>query len=346
MTAKTQKDRVVTLIPGDGIGPEITAVVQHVFKAADVPIAWDIRPAGFCAIGEYQSPLPEKTIASIQKNGVCLKGPCTTPVGEGFRSINVELRRRLDLYANIREAKSLPGVKSRYDDIDLVVIRENTEGLYCGEEYWVNEGKTAAKSVALVTQKASERIIRYAFEYALSHRRKKITLVHKANILKYTGGLFLETGRKIAKEYAQKYKRQIEFQDKIIDNVCMQLVVNPYQFEVLVATNLFGDILSDLTAGLIGGLGLAPAANIGEKGALFEAVHGSAPDIAGENKANPTALLLSSIMMLEYLNLHSYAKKIRTTLLSVLKKGKTLTADLGGKATTTEFQNAIIASLK
>jgi len=338
-----QKERaVITLIPGDGIGPEITAVVQHIFKAVSVPIVWDIRPAGFCAIGEYSSPLPDTTIASIQKNGVCLKGPCTTPIGEGFRSINVELRRKLDLYANIREAKSLPGVKSRYDDIDLVVIRENTEGLYCGEEYWLNEGKTAAKSVALVTQKASERIIRYAFEYALSHRRKKITLVHKANILKYTGGLFLETGRKIAKEYEEK----IEFQDKIIDNVCMQLVVNPYPFEVLVATNLFGDILSDLTAGLIGGLGLAPAANIGEKCALFEAVHGSAPDIAGENKANPTALLLSAVMMLEYLNLNAYAKKIHNALLSVFKKGKILTVDLGGKATTTQFQNAIIAALK
>lgn len=336
----------VTLIPGDGIGPEITTVVQHVFKAADVPIEWDVQPAGFCAMGEYSSPLPEKTIASIQKNGVCLKGPCTTPIGEGFRSINVEIRRKLDLYANVREAKSLPGVKSRYDPIDIVVIRENTEGLYCGEEYWVNEAKTAAKSVALVTQKASERIIRYAFEYALSHHRKKITLVHKANILKYTGGLFLETGRKVAKEYAEKYGDKIEFQDKIIDNVCMQLVVNPHQFEVLVATNLFGDILSDLTAGLIGGLGLAPAANIGEKGALFEAVHGSAPDIAGQNRANPTAILLSAVMMLDYLHLNAEAKKIYNALISVLKKGKIVTPDLGGKATTTQFQNAIVAALK
>lgn len=336
-----QAPKKITLIPGDGIGPEITAVVQHIFKAAGVPIVWDVQAAGFCAIGEYSSPLPEKTIESVQKNGVCLKGPCTTPIGEGFRSINVELRRRLDLYANVREARSLPGVKARYENIDIVVIRENTEGLYCGEESWIDEKHTAAKSVALVTKKASERIIRYAFEYALTHQRKKITLVHKANILKYTGGLFLETGREIAKEYQGK----IEFQDKIIDNVCMQLVVNPYQFEVLVATNLFGDILSDLTAGLIGGLGIAPAANMGEKCALFEAVHGSAPDIAGQNKANPTALLLSSIIMLDYLQLEPYAKKIKKGLLSVLKKGKNITVDLGGKATTIEFQNALISEL-
>lgn len=331
----------VTLIPGDGIGPEVTDVVVKVFEAAKVPIGWDVRQAGFCAVGQYDSPLPLETIESIKKNGAALKGPCTTPIGEGFRSINADLRSKLDLYANVRPAKSLPGIKARYSDIDLIVIRENTEGLYCGEEAWLNKDKTAAKSIALVTTKASERIIRYAFEYALAEKRKKITLVHKANILKLTGGLFLGIGKKIAAEY----KNRVEFEDLIIDNTCMQLVLNPYRFDVIVATNLFGDILSDLTAGLIGGLGLAPAANIGETCALFEAVHGSAPDIAGQNKANPTALLLSSVMLLLYLGLHREARRIKNAILNVLQEGKIRTADISGTASTTEFQKAIISHL-
>ena len=316
-------------------------MVVAVFKAANVPVTWEVKQAGFCAVGAYNSPLPAETIESIRSNGVALKGPCTTPVGEGFRSINIELRLKLDLYANIREAKSIAGIKARYSDIDLVVIRENTEGLYCGKEIWLNNEKTAAESACIVTTKASERIIRYAFEYAVAEKRKKITLVHKANILKFTGGLFLATGKRIAKEYEGK----IAFEDIIIDNMCMQLVLNPHKFDVIVATNLFGDILSDLTAGLIGGLGLAPAVNIGEKGALFEAVHGSAPDIAGKNKANPTAILLTAVALLKYIGLPKEAQKIHRALLAVYQKTKIRTADLGGKASTTAFQDAIIQRL-
>lgn len=331
----------ITLIPGDGIGPEITDAVVKVFEAAHIPIEWEVKQAGFCAVGTYSSPLPQETIDSIQRNGACLKGPCTTPLGEGFRSINVELRTRLDLFANVRPAKSIVGIKSRYENIDLVVIRENTEGLYCGQEEWLSPDKTIAKSAAIVSTKASERIIRYAFEYALTEKRKKITLVHKANILKYTGGIFLNTGRKIA----QEYKEKIVFEDLIIDNMCMQLVLNPHKFDVMVATNLFGDILSDLTAGLIGGIGLAPASNLGEKCALFEAVHGSAPDIAGQNKANPSALLFSSIMLLRYLGLSKEAKRIEQALLNTLNKTNIRTADLGGRASTIEFRDAIISGL-
>lgn len=333
----------VTLIPGDGIGPSITAATVHVVEAAGADIVWDRQIAGVTAIEAGLSPLPEETIASIRRNRVALKGPLTTPIGVGFRSINVALRKEFDLYSNIRPATTIiPG--GRYDDIDLVLIRENTEGLYCGVEHYVGIGddpRAAAESVMIITRYGAERIVRYAFEYALKHGRKKVTLAHKANILKYTQGLFLEVGKKVAEEYAGR----VEFEDRIIDATAMQLVLNPYQFDVLVMENMFGDILSDLIAGLVGGLGMAPGGNVGKDAALFEPVHGSAPDIAEKNIANPTAQMLAACMMLDHIGQHEVADRIRTAIAETIRAGDSLTPDLGGTATTDQYANAVARRL-
>ena len=322
----------VTLIPGDGSGPEVAV------EATGVAIEWDEMEAGAAMIEKYGTPLPDHVIDSIRKNGVALKGPITTPVGKGFRSVNVALRKTFDLYANVRPAKTYPGVITRYDHIDLVIVRENTEDLYAGIEHMV--GEDAAESIKLITRKGCERICRYAFEYAVREGRKKVTAVHKANIMKCTDGLFLDVAREIAKEYPE-----IEGDDKIIDNTCMQLVMNPNQFDVMVMQNLYGDILSDLCSGLIGGLGLVPSSNIGSDYAMFEAVHGSAPDIAGKHLANPTAFLWSACMMLEYLGENETAGRIRKAVDEVLAEGKHLTRDLHGTATTEEYVDAVIARL-
>ena len=330
----------VTLIPGDGIGPEVTEATLRVLDAAGADIEWDRRAAGVAAIPEYQSPLPEETLASIRENHVVLKAPLTTPVGSGFRSVNVALRKEFDLYSNVRPARTLvPG--GRYEDIDLVLIRENTEGLYVGVEHYIgvgNDPHAAAESVMIVTRFGAERIVRFAFEYAEKNGRKKVTLAHKANILKYTQGLFLDEGRKIA----QEYEGRIEFEDRIIDATAMLLVLNPYQFDVLVMENMFGDILSDQMAGLVGGLGMAPGANIGRDAAMFEPVHGSAPDIAGKGIANPTAMILAAIMMLDHIGQDGAATRIRTALEGVLRERKVQTADLGGSATTTAFTDEVL----
>ena len=336
--------KVVTLIPGDGIGPDITEATVKVIEATGVDIEWDRQLAGVAAVEVFHTPIPEDTLASIRKNRIALKGPLTTPVGTGFRSVNVALRKEFDLYANVRPAITLiPG--DRYEDIDLVLIRENTEGLYVGVEHYIGVGddpKAAAESVMIITRFGAERVVRYAFEYAEKNGRKKVTLAHKANILKFTQGLFLEAGQKVAAEYAGR----IEFDEKIIDNTAMQLVLNPYQFDVLVMENMFGDILSDLMAGLVGGLGLAPGANIGKNAAIFEPVHGSAPDIAGKGIANPGAMLLAACMMLEHMGEADAGNRIRRALLEVVREKKTVTPDLGGKASTSQFGDAIIQKLR
>lgn len=336
--------KVVTLIPGDGIGPEITEATLRVLDAAGADIEWDRQIAGVTALEAAQAPLPEATLESIRNTRVALKGPLTTPVGVGFRSINVALRKEFDLYANVRPALSLlPG--GRYENIDLVLIRENTEGLYVGVEHYIGMGddpKAAAESVMIVTRYGAERIVRYAFEYALKHGRRKVTLAHKANILKFTQGLFLEVGREVAKEY----EGRIEFEDRIIDATAMHLVLDPYQFDVLVMENMFGDILSDLMAGLVGGLGMAPGGNIGTNAAIFEPVHGSAPDIAGRGIANPTAQILAACMMLEHIDQHETAARIRRAVEATLREGKTLTPDLGGSATTMEYAEAVVKALR
>jgi len=335
--------KVVTLIPGDGIGPAITEATVEILEAAGAAVEWDRQIAGMAAIDAAQPPLPEATLESIRRNKVALKGPLTTPIGAGFRSINVALRKEFDLYANVRPARTLmPG--GRYEDIDLVLIRENTEGLYVGVEHYIGVGddrQAAAESVMIVTRYGSERIVRFAFEYALKHGRKKVTLAHKANILKFTQGLFLEVGRQVAKEY----EGRVEFEDRIIDATAMQLVLNPYQFDVLVMENMFGDILSDEIAGLVGGLGLAPGANVGKDAAIFEPVHGSAPDIAEKGIANPSAQLLAACMMLDHLEQGDVADRIRNALETVYRKGEVLTPDVGGRATTKEFTKAVIAAL-
>jgi len=335
--------QTVTLIPGDGIGPDVTEAAVRIIDAAGAAIEWDRQIAGITAIEASLPPLPDATLESIRKNRVALKGPLTTPVGTGFRSINVALRKEFDLYANVRPARTLvPG--GRYEDIDLVLIRENTEGLYVGVEHYIGMGddpKAAAESVMIVTRYGAERIVRYAFEYALKHGRRKVTLAHKANILKFTQGLFLEVGRKIAEEYAGR----VEFEDRIIDATAMHLVLNPHQFDVLVMENMFGDILSDLMAGLVGGLGLAPGANIGRHAAIFEPVHGSAPDIAGQGIANPAATVLAGCMMLEHIGQGDVAARIRRALETTIREGRVLTRDLGGTATTKEFTDAVIAAL-
>jgi isocitrate dehydrogenase (NAD+) len=333
----------VTLIPGDGIGPSISESVVRIIEAAGAEIEWDRQIAGVAALDSKNTPLPEETLASIRRNRVALKGPLTTPVGVGFRSINVALRKEFDLYANVRPARTLlPGY--RYQDIDLVLIRENTEGLYSGVEHYVGIGtdpRAAAESVMIVTRFGVERILRYAFEYAVAHGRKKVTLAHKANILKFTQGLFLDIGR----EMAQEYEGRIEFEDRIVDATAMLLVMDPYRFDVIVTENMFGDILSDQIAGLVGGLGLAPGGNVGRDAAIFEAVHGSAPDIAHRNIANPSALLLGAIMMLQHLGMHEQAKRIQTALETTIREGESLTPDLGGSASTTEFTEALLRRL-
>ncbi len=332
----------ITLIPGDGIGPEIVRSAVRVFEAAGAEVDWDWQIAGLSALNAGQGLLPHPTVDSIRRNRVALKGPLTTPVGEGFRSINVALRKMFDLYANVRPARSL--VKGgRYEDVDLVVIRENTEGLYVGVEHFIgmeNDPQAAAESVMIVTRFGAERIARYAFDYAVTHQRKKVTLVHKANILKCTQGLFLDVGRAVAKDY----EGRIEYEERIVDNTAMQLVVNPHQFDVIVTENMFGDILSDEASGLIGGLGLAPGANIGRDVALFEAVHGSAPDIAGQGVANPSALILAGCLMFEHLGQTGVAERVRASLCRALQ-GETRTPDLGGKATTAEFTEQVVEGL-
>ncbi|RMH18852.1 MAG: NAD-dependent isocitrate dehydrogenase [Gemmatimonadetes bacterium] len=335
--------RTITVIPGDGIGPEVTEATLRILEAAGADLEFDHRLAGVAALEQLRTPLPEETLDSIRRNRVVLKGPLTTPVGSGFRSINVALRKEFDLYANVRPARTLmPG--GRYEDIDLVLIRENTEGLYVGVEHYIGmEGdpRAAAESVMIVTRFGAERIVRYAFEYAKRHGRRKVTLAHKANILKYTQGLFLEVGREVAAEY----EGEIEFEDRIIDATAMALVLDPYQFDVLVMENMFGDILSDQMAGLVGGLGFAPAGNIGREAAMFEAVHGSAPDIAGKGVANPTSLLLSACMLLDHVEQAETAARIRTALERVLRAGEVRTPDSGGSATTAEFTDAVIRAL-
>lgn len=329
----------IVLIPGDGIGPEITKSVTTILDKAGADINWIRRSAGLKAHEELGDPLPGDTIAAIEKHRIALKGPLTTPVGAGFRSVNVAMRKKFELYSNIRPAKTLPYIKSRFDDVDLVMFRENTEGLYIGKEQWVQKD-SHAESIAVVTRNASEKIIRAAFEYAKKKNRNKVTLIHKANILKYTCGLFMEVGEEIAKDYPE-----IEYDDLIVDNMAMQMVMRPEQFDVIVTTNLFGDILSDLASGLVGGLGLTGAANIGDDAAMFEAVHGSAPDIAGQNKANPIAFLLSSLMMLEHIDEEKLADRIRQAVYYTLQNKSACTPDIGGSGTTETFTEAVCNNL-
>ena len=327
----------ITLINGDGIGPEISDAVMKIIKASGLEINWDVQTAGAEVAEVEGTPLPERVIASILKNKVALKAPVTTPIGKGFRSVNVQLRKDLDLYANLRPCKNLPNVKTSFENVDLVVVRENTEDLYAGIEQ-MNDTDTA-ESIKIITRGASERICKFAFDYALKNNRHEVCVVTKANIMKLSDGLFLESYRKVAENYPQIKKREI-----LVDNLCMQLVQDPTRFDVLVMPNLYGDIVSDLTAGLIGGLGVAQGANIGEDCAVFEPVHGSAPDIKGQNKANPTALLLSAVEMLKYIGENSYAEKIERALFKTLSQN-IKTADLGGCATTTEFTQKVIENL-
>ncbi len=329
----------VVLIPGDGIGPEITKAVTTIFDEAGADINWIERTAGLTAHEELDNPLPDDTIEAIDKYRIALKGPLTTPVGAGFRSVNVAMRKKFQLYSNIRPAKTLPHIHSRFEDVDLVMFRENTEGLYIGKEQWVKED-SHAESIAVVTRDASEKVIRAAFEYAKKKDRDKVTLIHKANILKFTCGLFLEVGEEISADYPD-----IEYEDLIVDNMAMQMVMRPEQFDVIVTTNLFGDILSDLASGLVGGLGLTGAANIGDDAAMFEAVHGSAPDIAGQNKANPIAFLLSGLMLLEHLDEHDLAERIRQAVYYTLEDKSVCTPDISGSGSTTAFTEAVCKNL-
>jgi isocitrate dehydrogenase (NAD+) len=324
----------ITLIPGDGVGPEIVAAAVHVLSATGIDFRWEREPAGASAVTSAGSPLPEQTLASIRRNGVALKGPTATPVGTGFRSVNVALRKELDLYAGLRPVRSYPGIKSRYQDVDLVVIRENTEDLYSGLEHVVVPG--VVESLKIITEKASTRIARFAFAYAERHARRNVTAIHKANIMKLSDGLFLDCCRAVAKEYPA-----LSYEEMIVDNACMQLVLDPTRFDVLLLENLYGDILSDLCAGLVGGLGIAPSGNIGEAGALFEAVHGTAPDIAGMQRANPIALVLSAAMMLDHIGEADAAGWVRTAVREVVSEGRTLTPDLGGVASTSEVADVI-----
>ena len=327
----------VTLIKGDGIGPEITDSVVKIINAAGVAIDWDVQTAGADVIEEEGTPLPKRVLDSVKRTGIALKSPVTTPIGKGFRSVNVQLRKELDLYANLRPCYNLPSIKTRYDKVDIVVVRENTEDLYAGIERQVDED--TAESIKIITRKASERIAKFAFDYAVKNNRKEVCVVTKANICKLSDGLFLDSARKIAKDYPT-----IAFREVLVDNCCMQLVQNPNQFDVLLLPNLYGDIVSDLCAGLIGGLGIAQGANIGLDYAVFEPVHGSALDIAGQNKANPTAMLMSAIEMLNYIGENEAATNIKLALFETLNAG-IKTADIGGSATTTEFTQAIIDRL-
>ena len=328
----------ITLIPGDGIGPEVASNVVRIIEAAGVEVQWETHYAGAQALEKFGETLPQDLLDSILRNKVALKGPITTPIGKGFTSVNVGLRKALDLYANLRPVRALPNVPCRYPELDLVVVRENTESLYAGLEHIVVPG--VVESLKIITEKASTRIARFAFEHARSESRKKVTAVHKANIMKLSDGLFLDCFRQMSVNYPD-----IIADDKIIDNACMQLVMRPEQFDIMLCENLYGDIVSDLCAGLVGGLGLVPGANIGEKGAIFEAVHGSAPDIAGQGIANPTALLQSGILMLRYLGEREAADRVENALFTVFKEGKVRTRDIGGTAKTAEFADAIIQTL-
>ena len=328
----------ITLIPGDGIGPEVTEAVVRILLAAKVDIDWERHDAGVVAFDKTGETLPASLLESIRRNRVALKGPVTTPIGEGFTSVNVGLRKALDLYANLRPVSNLPGVKSRYDNIDLVIVRENTEDLYAGLEHEIIPG--VVESLKIITEKASTRIARFAFEHARTFGRKRVTAIHKANIMKLSDGLFLDSIRVVARNYPD-----ITYDERIVDAACMHLVMHPEKLDVLLLPNLYGDIVSDLCAGLVGGLGVVPGANIGEHGAVFEAVHGSAPDIAHKNLANPTALLLSALMMLDHVGEREKSARIRGALLAVLQEGKVHTRDLGGSASTTEFTEAICRKL-
>jgi len=329
----------VTLIPGDGIGPELAEATRRVLDATDIEFEWETVDAGEAVIAEYGTPLPDHVLESIRRNRIALKGPITTPVGEGFRSVNVTLRQALGLYANLRPARSIKGLETRYEDVDLVIVRENTEDLYAGIEHMVTPD--AAESIKIITRVASERIARFAFDYAVANGRRKVTAVHKANIMKLSDGLFLESCRTVAAEYAGR----VEFEDRIVDNMCMQLVQKPDLYDVLVLPNLYGDIVSDLAAGLVGGLGVAPGANIGTEAAVFEPVHGSAPKYAGQDKANPTALILSGALMLRHLGYPDTAHRVENATRDVIAEGRTVTYDLGGTAGTRAFADAIIERL-
>lgn len=309
-----KKNHTITLIPGDGIGPEVTGAAKKVIEAAGVSITWDIVEAGAKVMDEYGTPLPEYVLESIKKNKIALKGPITTPVGSGFRSVNVALRQTFNLYANVRPIKTYEGIPTRYKDVDLIIVRENTEDLYAGIEHKI--GDYAAESIKIITREASERIADFAFDMAVKQNRKKVTAVHKANIMKFSDGLFLDCARKVAEGYKEK-----EFEDMIVDAMSMKLVQNPEKYDVLVMPNLYGDILSDMAAGLVGGLGVAPGANIGKEISIFESIHGSAPDIAGKNIANPTAAILSGVMMLRYIGELEAADKIDNAIKVVLKEG-------------------------
>lgn len=332
-----------TLIPGDGIGPDISDATRRILEAAGAAFDWDIRLAGQAAVREHGTPMPDETLDSIRRTRLALKGPLETPVGEGFRSVNVALRQTFDLFANVRPSRDIvPG--GRFEHIDIVLIRENTEGLYAGLEHYIKVGddpQAAAESIALITRVGSERIVRYAFDYAVQHGRKKVTLLHKANILKYSQGLFRAVGQRVAREF----EGRVSYEERIIDAAAMHLVMRPETFDVVVTTNLFGDIMSDLISGLVGGLGLAPGANIGRDAAIFEAVHGTAPDIAGKGIANPGALLLAACLMLDHVGDRPRAQRIRSALEATIRDGRTLTRDLGGTASTAGFTDAIIARL-
>jgi isocitrate dehydrogenase (NAD+) len=329
---------LVTLIPGDGIGPEVTSAVLRVLEAAGAPLEWETQVAGLEALDRHGDPLPEALVESVRRTGVALKGPVTTPVGEGFRSVNVGLRQALDLFANLRPVKSLVNVPSRYEGVDLVVVRENTEGLYSGLEHQVVPG--VVESLKIITRRASERIARFAFDYAQRAGRRKITAVHKANIMKMSDGLFLRCFHEVAAEFPE-----IEAEERIVDNMAMQVVLRPEAYDVLLLPNLYGDILSDLCAALVGGIGVVPGANLGTGCAVFEAVHGSAPDIAGQNVANPTALLRSAVLMLEHLGLTPEAARVEKALVEVLGEQGLRTRDIGGSASTTEFTDALVAAV-
>src|SRR5215467_2885943 len=329
----------ITLIPGDGIGPEVTKATVRILEATGVRFEWESYEAGAEAYEKYKEYIPKELVQSIERTRVALKGPVTTPVGGGFASINVELRKRFELYANFRPIRNLPHIPTRYPDVDLIILRENTEGLYSGIEHEVVPG--VVESLKIITEKASTRIARFAFDYARKNKRKKIHAVHKANIMKLSDGLFLRCSRAVAKEYPE-----ITYGEHIVDNACMQLVMNPYQYDVLVMENLYGDIISDLCAAFVGGLGLVPGANFGDACAIFEAVHGSAPDIAGKNIANPTAVIRSSLLMLRHIGEHDAALKIRNALERVYRDRDKLTRDVGGKAGTSEFADHVIEAME
>lgn len=332
--------QTITVIKGDGIGPSIIDSALEILKAAGCDFDYEFVDAGLAALEKTGELLPQETVDTIAKNKITLKGPLTTPVGEGFTSINVTLRKQFGLYANVRPVKSFVGTKARYDDIDIITIRENTQGMYSGAGQVVSEDGNEAQAKSIITREGAEKIVTFAYELAVREGRKKVTAVHKANILKSTSGLFLKVAREVAERYPQ-----IESNEMIVDATCMKLVMTPEEFDVIVTTNLFGDILSDLCAGLVGGLGMAPGANIGEGAAIFEAVHGSAPDIAGKNLANPTSVILASIQMLEHLNMGDTAERIRSAVADVIKSGDRTTRDLGGSHGTTDFTQSVIDRL-